>query len=968
MSIEKYQELEKTIDGEVHTDSIHLKLYATDASVYRSLPEAIVYPKTEDDVQKVVVFANKYKIGLVARAAGTSLAGQCIGKGIILDISKYMTQILEVDPVQKTVRVQPGVIRDELNLFLKPYGLFFGPNTSTSNRCMIGGMLGNNSSGTTSIQYGVTRDKVLLTRNVLSSGEIAVFAEETKNTIENKIKKNNHTARIYRFIHQTLSQESIRNRIYKNFPDPSIHRRNTGYAIDLIARSKVYEINSREAFNLNKLLSGSEGTLAITTEIILQLDVLPPDKIALVVPHYTDYTSCLSDVVLAMKHDLFTCEMLDQPILDRTAANTFYRDYRSFLKNAPQAILMLEVRAHTELALQNQVTNLLSSLESSGNSYHISTLYEEDVNKALALRKAGLGLLGNIVGDTKAVACIEDTAVPLEVLPQFIEEFQSIMKSFNQEGVYYAHAGAGELHIRPLLNLKKSKDIAEFSTLTGAIAALTKKYRGSFSGEHGDGIVRSSFISLLIGDENYSLLQNLKKVFDPNHILNPGKIVDAWPIDKNLRYEPDRLEPQIHTKMDFKDYQGILRMSENCNGSGDCRKTHLSKANMCPSYQATKMELHSTRGRANVLREVLTHNTNVNRFDSKDLKEAMSLCLSCKACQSECPSNVDITAMKTEFLYQYQQIHGTSLAQKLLAYNTKLLKWAAVTPKLSNAIFESKLLSLPLKKISHIAPERQLPRIDKPRLNTTSTYSVFQKTKVVLILDEFTALLGGNIADDALFLLNKLGYETHVLSHIDTGRSFLSKGFLDEAQREIDKNLTRMEKLLTEDTIFIGIEPSAILSFKDEYLRLSKNRKLAQKIADKTYLIESFLANEIRDHNWNKNWFTDEVKQIKIHNHCHQKAMGFQKDTFDILNYPEGYIPTILSSGCCGMAGSFGFEKESYQLSLQIAELHLAPAIRKASHTTLIAANGISCRQQIEHTTKRIAQHPISILKEALRK
>src|SRR5699024_10523681 len=357
MQVEKYQGLINAIEGEVYTSSLYKKLYATDASVYRALPEAVIFPKHEQDIQQVITFAKQHKIGIVPRAAGTSLAGQCVGKGIILDVSKHMTGILELDENAKTVRVQPGVIRDELNLFLKPYGLFFGPNTSTSNRCMIGGMLGNNSSGTTSIQYGVTRDKVLLTRNVLSSGEIAVFAEETNNTIENKIKKNNHTDRIYRFIHQSLSQESNRNRIYKNFPDPSIHRRNTGYAIDLIARSNVYEINSREAFNLNKLLSGSEGTLAITTEIILQLDVLPPDKIALVVPHYTDYTSCLSDVVLAMKHDLFTCEMLDQPILDRTAANTFYRDYRFFLKNAPQAILMLEVRAHTELALQNQVTN-----------------------------------------------------------------------------------------------------------------------------------------------------------------------------------------------------------------------------------------------------------------------------------------------------------------------------------------------------------------------------------------------------------------------------------------------------------------------------------------------------------------------------------------------------------------------------------------------------------------------------------
>jgi len=967
MQVKKYQTLINTLEGEVYTSSLYKKLYATDASVYRALPEAVIFPKHEEDIQHVITFAMQHKTGIIPRAAGTSLAGQCVGKGIILDVSKHMTGILELDEKARTVRVQPGVIRDELNLFLEPFGLYFGPNTSTSNRCMIGGMLGNNSSGTTSIQYGVTRDKVITLRTILSSGDVVNFSEKDFADIKVKMAQPTLEGKIYKFIHENLQQISIREKLFKEFPDPSIHRRNTGYALDILASSTVYDSESNHGFNIAKLLTGSEGTLGIITEVTLSLDELPPKKMGLIVPQYDDYSSCLSDVAVAMQHDLFTCEMLDKPILDRTAANAYYKSHRFFIKDDPQAILMLEVRADTDDDLKKKVAEVENSLIASGQSSYVATLFGTDVTKALDLRKAGLGLLGNIVGDTKAVACVEDTAVSLDVLSEFISEFQKIMQSFGQKGVYYAHAGAGELHIRPMLNLKKTEDIKDFKSITEAIAKLTKKYRGSFSGEHGDGIVRSSFLPLMIGDENYQLLKKLKVTFDPDGIFNPGKIIDSWPIDANLRYEADRVEPTIVTKMDFTDNHGILRLSENCNGSGDCRKTHLSKGAMCPSYQATKEELHTTRGRANVLREVLTNNKAKNKFDSNDLKEAMSLCLSCKACQSECPSNVDIATAKTEFLYQYKKEHGTSLSHWMFAYNIAMMRMASVFPKIANWMFNFEPTSNWIKYIGKIAPERSLPKIEKPNFKKLAQYKVHQKTEVVLFVDEFCNYMDGKIAEDAVILLRKLGYRVTILKGLDSGRSFLSKGFLDQAQKEIDFNLQKIAPLLTENSVLVGIEPSAILSFKDEYLRLAKDKELAKVVADKTYIIDGFLALEVRNKNIVADSFTKVEKEIKIHVHCHHKAIGSQKDTFDILNLPLRYRPTILPTGCCGMAGSFGYEEDKYGLSIKIAELHLAPSVRKAKQDVLIAANGISCRQQINHTTNRQAKHPVSILKEALR-
>jgi len=961
------KDLDKKLVGTLLWDGLTTTLYATDASVYRKLPTAVAFPKSIEDIKVLIHFATTHKIGLVPRTAGTSLAGQCVGDGIIVDVSRHFTKIFDLDRDKRQIRVQPGVVRDELNQYLKPYGLFFGPNTSTSNRCMIGGMVGNNSSGTTSIQYGVTRDKVVALKTVLSDGSEVAFQEISVADFEAKCRLNTLEGKIYKNIHKELSNNDIKKEIIREFPKKEIHRRNTGYAVDELLHNEVFG-TVKNAFNFCKLLSGSEGTLAFTTEITLQLDVLPPTFSAMVVTHYDSLEGCLSDVAPLMQCNLHTCEMMDKVILDCTKNNRTQLENRFFVAGDPEALLMLEVRAVTAVALKKQIAALIATVERTGRSYAHPVLRNKEINKALDLRKAGLGLLGNMVGDRKAVACIEDTAVALTDLKDFIGEFSRIMDSYKQKAVYYAHAGAGELHLRPILNLKKAEDVVLFRTITTAVAELTKKYKGSFSGEHGDGIVRAEFIPLMIGAANYQLLGRIKSYFDPHGIFNPGKIVNAYPMDESLRYEVGRKEPLVNTLMNFSDSEGIVKAAEKCNGSGDCRKTQHMQGGMCPSYHATRNEKDTTRGRANALREFLTQSEKENPFDQQELKEVFDLCLSCKACASECPSNVDVASLKAEFLYQYQEVNGYSLRSKLFAYNTKINKYASKISPITNAVYGSKILGGISKKIGGVAPERNLPKISSFNFNKylkSIDYKKDNKTKIVLFIDEFTQYLDVELGKNAIEVLVRLGYEVELFT-AESGRTYISKGFLKQAKQLAIANSKHLFAFAQNKIPVVGLEPSAILTFRDEYKRFIADEAVATAISNNAWLIEEFLAAEAAKGAITASQFTEEERSVKIHGHCHQKALSNQKVSFDVLNLPKNYTVTIISSGCCGMAGSFGYEKEHYKTSMQIGELKLFPAVRKSAPDTIIAANGTSCRHQIMDGTGKTAQHPISILKEAL--
>ncbi len=959
--------LATSLKGDLLFDDLHKSIYATDASVYRKIPLAVAFPKDVADIEQLIVFATKNEITLIPRTAGTSLAGQCVGDGIVVDVSKHFTNIISFDKNTKTITVEPGIIRDELNNYLKPHELFFGPNTSTSNRCMIGGMVGNNSSGSTSIRYGVTRDKVLSIDAVLSDGSLATFSEISSKEFKEKMELENLEGSIYKAIYSELIFDSAQEEIKKEFPKETIHRRNTGYAVDEFLKSDLFG-GTESTLNVAKLLAGSEGTLAFSTAITLQLDAIQPKESILITSHFKSINESLKATLITMNHNLFTCELMDKAILDCTKNNREQAKNRFFLQGDPQAVLMLEIAADTIMEAEILANNIIADLEKENLGYHHPKIYGDDINKIFALRKAGLGLLGNMIGDKKAVACIEDTAVALEDLPNYIDEFTAMMDAYKQKAIYYAHAGAGEIHLRPILNLKKKEDVVLFRKITTETAKLVKKYKGSFSGEHGDGIVRAEFIPLMIGEENYQLLRRIKKAFDPNNVFNKGKITDAFSMDESLRYEIDREEPIIKTIQDFSENEGILKLAEKCNGSGDCRKPVSAGGTMCPSYRATKNEKDTTRARANALREFLTNSKEQNKFNHSELKEVFDLCLSCKACASECPSNVDVSALKAEFLYQYQETNGYSFRSKLFANNAKYNKLGSLTPTLTNMLLNTSFA----KAIMGVSQKRSIPKLAsktlknwyKKRVVIANTVKQSQK-KVYLFNDEFTNYYDVEIGKDAIFVLEKLGFTVEVLEHQESGRSFISKGFLKEAKQVCNENIAIFKDVISDNTPLIGIEPSAILTFRDEYIRLADDTTSAKEIAKNTFTIEEFLNNEHLKGNIDTSLFTSENKTLKIHGHCHQKALSSTTASFTMLNIPKNYSVTLMNTGCCGMAGSFGYEKEHYKLSMQVGEDTLFPKVRNCTKDTEIVAAGTSCRHQIFDGTQRIAKHPITILKEA---
>ena len=961
----KLTALKQQLTGELYDSDLVKTLYATDASVYRELPYAVAIPKTTADIKRLIEFANTNALSLIPRAAGTSLAGQCVGDGIVVDVSKYLNEILEINAQEQWVRVQPGVVRDQLNVFLKPYGFFFGPNTSTANRCTMGGMVGNNSCGSTSIVYGSTRDHTLAVKALLSDGSAVEFSSLTKEEFNFKTKGNSLEAALYKQIHSELVNPVIREQIITGYPKASIARRNTGYAVDSLMHTSAFE-EANEDFNFSKLLCGSEGTLAFSTELKLQIVPLPKPYQVVLNAHFNSISQSLQATLIAMKQAPTACELMDKTILDCTKDNTTQQKNRFFLEGDPDAILMVEFRGDTLEEAKQQALELETNLKASNLGYAYKLVEGDDCNKVWDLRKAGLGLLANIPGDAKAVACIEDTAVALEDLPLYIEAFTGLLKSYNQKAVYYAHAGAGELHLRPILNLKSSKDVVLFRNISEASAKLVKSYRGALSGEHGDGRVRSEFIPLVLGEENYQLLKRIKSTWDPLTLFNPGKIVDAVSMNTALRYEADIPVPKINTLYNFESTGGFLSTVEKCNGSGDCRKLSFAGGTMCPSYRATLDEKDSTRGRANVLREFLTQNTKDNPFDHPEIKEAMDLCVSCKACKSECPSNVDMARLKAEFLYQYQKSNPVSIRTKLIAHNAKINsiahRFAGVYNFLGNKSW--------FKSLIGVHENRSLPSLLPTTLR--QWFSVHKQKKqlrsVYFFCDEYTNYYDVEIGKKSILLLNKLGYTVLMPSHAESARAYISKGFLEQAKTIATDNINTFSTLVTKDAPLIGIEPSAILGFRDEYPNLvdPSLKSVAENLAHNVFIIEEFLANELASNHIAISNFTSKTETIYYHGHCHQKALSSNSFAITILGMPLNFKVSAIDSGCCGMAGSFGYEKEHYDLSQQIGEDRLFPALRAMKSNAILAASGTSCRHQIKDGVNKTALHPVEVLYNAL--
>ncbi|MEP7228614.1 MAG: FAD-linked oxidase C-terminal domain-containing protein [Ginsengibacter sp.] len=982
---ERLKELARQVEGDLFLDDETRILYATDASAYREMPLAVAIPKSVEDLKKIIAFARTENTSVIPRTAGTSLAGQVVGNGIVVDVSKNFTKIIELNTEEHWVRVQPGVIRDELNMFLKPHGLFFGPETSTANRAMMGGMVGNNSCGSNSVVYGSTREHTIEVNAILSDGSETIFKSLSIDEFHNKCEGDTLESNIYKTTRTLLSNYDNQVEIRKQFPKKTIHRRNTGYAADVLLDTAPFTAGEAD-FNFCKLLAGSEGTLAFITEIKLNVVPLPPKEVGLLCVHFNSIDEALRANLIALKYKPSASELIDSYILECTKDNIEQRKNRFFVQGDPGAILVIEFARATREEINAIAKSVEEEMRALGLGYHFPLLFGDDTKKIWSLRKAGLGLLGNIPGDAKAVPVIEDTAVDVNDLPAYIAEFNLILKKYDLHAVHYAHAGSGEIHLRPILNLKTEEGNRLFRTIAEEIATLVKKYNGSLSGEHGDGRLRGEFIKQMIGDKNYELLKEIKHSWDPANIFNPDKIVNTPPMNTMLRYRPGQQTPEFKTVFRFSK-QNVLQHAEQCNGSGDCRKTHLSGGTMCPSYMATKNEKDTTRARANILREFLTNSEKMNRFDHKEIYDVMDLCLSCKGCKSECPSNVDVAKLKAEFLQQYYDANGVPFRAKLIANFTSSAKLGAMLPGVYNSVVTSKAIGNMVKRIAGFAIERSMPTIHKttlrkwfktprplkgetnPRPVPVPTNSGTEGKKIVyLFCDEFTNYNDTEIGIKGILLLEKLGYEVLMADHEESGRTWLSKGLLRKAKEIANKNIATFSKIINEETPLIGIEPSAILTFIDEYIDLAddENFEAAKKLEKNVFLIDEFIAKEIDNGNISSDLFTKEKRSIKLHGHCQQKALTTAAASAKMLSFPENYSVETIPSGCCGMAGSFGYEKEHYDLSMKIGELVLFPAVRNKATDVIIAAPGTSCRHQIKDGTGVKAKHPVEILWEAL--
>lgn len=950
-------------------DELHRLIYSTDGSDYSEKPLGVVYPRNNDEISQIIKFANEYKIPLIPRGGGTSLAGQVVGNGLVVDVSRYLTSILEINQEESWVRVEPGVIPDVLNLKLKEFSLFWGPETSTSNRNTLGGMLGNNSCGSHFPLYGSTRDHILEVKGFFADGSEFHFKPLSKSKINEICKNDSNEADIYRFFLDSLSDKSFQQIIFDNFPKESIKRRNSGYAVDSLIKTELFG-NSKDNFNLSKLIAGSEGTLVFVTELKLNLVSLPPKNVGVVAVHFSSLQEALAANIIAMKHSPGAVELIDDNVLELTKENLTQAKNRFFIDGNPAAILVIEFAKETQEELELSLKSVIDDLVANQMGYHYPIIKGNQINQIWELRKAGLGLLANIKGEERSVTVIEDTALDIKDLPAFTEELSAKMQDLGTRLISYAHIATGELHFHPILNLHTEEGVRKYREVLIETAKLVKKYRGSLCGEHGDGRLRGEMIPFMFGDEIYYYFRKIKELFDPNFILNPGKIIDAPPMNTFLRIDHSKPKLDISTFFNYSNDGGFAHSIERCNGSGDCRKPQLLGGTMCPSYKATLNEKDTTRARANALREVIINSKKGNPFANQDLMEVFSLCLSCKACKSECPSNVDITKLKAEFLQHFYEEYGTPLKVWMVGNITEFYKLGSIFPAAYNFCVTNKFISRLLKKILGFERKRNLPLLSRKTLKNWhhSNRKKSGSKKVYLFADEFSNYNDADIGIKAILLLEKLGYEVIIPNISESGRTYLSKGLVKQAKKIAEKNVKYLAKKISTDTPILGIEPSALLTFRDEYTELVSDDLIdsALKLKQNCFLIDEFLAYEYDRGNVNTNQFTLNPAKLLLHTHCHQKALASSESLIKVLSIPKNYTVEEIKSGCCGMAGSFGFEKDKYQVSMQIGELALFPAIRESNSETIIVASGTSCRHQILDGTEKKALHLVEVLFDAL--
>ena len=967
---EALAELNAQMEGEVRTDAVHRALYATDASIYELVPFGVALPKSAADLVKIVKACAAAGIPLTARTAGTSLSGQAVGPGLIVDTGRFLNRVLSIDVERREARAEPGVVRDELNRLLRPHGLMFGPDTSTSNRCMVGGMVGNNSCGSYSIFHGTTRESLVSMEVVLSDGSVAELGEMEREGWLAREAQGGLLGSAMREVRGLVEGqvETIR----AAFPKREVKRRNTGYALDDLTYSWMGDEPERKA-SLARVLCGSEGTLAVTREVTLKL-VPVPKATMVVAAHFATIDEAMHATVEAVKHGPAAVELLDKRTLDLSRLNLEQDRNRWFLEGDPGAILVIEFFDETSEAARARCEGVIAALQAAGLGYAFPIIAPPRINSIWELRKAGLGVLMGSPGDRKPQTLVEDTAVAVADLPAYIAEFAQLMARHQVDCVYYAHASVGELHMRPELDFKQPGDVARAEAIAGDVADLVRKYRGSLSGEHGDGRVRGPYIARVMGPEAYGWLERVKQAFDPAGILNPNNITQTRPMTDDWRYHAQYEHREVASAFAYAESGGLQRAVERCNGAGVCRKTPAMGGTMCPSYMVTGEEHDTTRGRANLFRLMLQQGPEA-MFTSPALGEALELCVGCKACKSECPASVDMARLKTEYWAGRYALEGTPLAARAFA---EVTEWSRLVQELplgaavANWVSGTGLAKAVMAKALGLSEKRTMPAI-----SGSSFHDWFGARKqpsrpgaerVCLFVDEFTDRYEPEVGQAAVAVLEAGGFEVIAPVFAPSGRTYLSRGLVAEAREVIGQNVVALDRLLDDVVAVVGLEPSAVLTYIDESVDFADVpwRAAAERVAKKVKLAEDFVGEVAAREPSRWSWQA-EPERVMLHGHCHQKALVGTTGAVAALKASGCTVETI-PSGCCGMAGSFGYEAKNYEVSMAMGELVLFPAVRGAESSMQVVASGTSCRHQIHDGTGRSSSHAMVVLAGRLKR
>jgi len=959
--------LRRVVRGDVRFDQGSKLLYSTDASMYQVEPIGVVIPRDADDVRAAVGVAREQNVALLPRGGGTSLTGQTVNRALVMDFTRYMNEVIEVNLEEQWARVQPGLVQDELNHHVRPMGFLFGPDTSTSNRATLGGMMGNNSGGSHSIAYGLTVDHVIEIRALLVDGTEVVFGDVTPAQFEAKCRVAGLEGAIYREV--AGIREEYADEIRARFPRH--WRRVAGYNLNELVGFAVRPHsyagggNGRpRPFSMARLVIGSEGTLLTILEAKVRL-MRRPKATALDVIHYHDMQEALESSQSILETGPYAVEVTDKLILDLARANIEQSQKMGWIQGDPAAIMMVEYAGDSEEEVRAKVEALEARRQRERFGYTSHIAHEAGQQRTIwNLRKAGLGLLLGMKGDKKPIAFVEDTCVEPRHLAAFVPRFKEIFAKHDTVGAYYGHCSVGCLHIRPVIDLKVPRGMEQVRAIAAEITDLVLEYGGTISSEHGDGRARSPYLERMYGPTLMTAFRRLKKAFDADNRMNPGNIVDSPGILENLRYGVGYKTWEPVTLLDFSAQGGFAAAVEMCNGVGACRKK--LEGTMCPSYMATRDEEHSTRGRANALRAVLSGRVPPAEFTGKRLHAVMDLCLECKGCKAECPSNVDMAKMKYEFLYHYYQANGLPLRNRLFGRIAQLNRLMSRLPAFANWMNALPFNRWVMEKVMGIDRRRPLPALAAQTFTDwfarRPAPAAAPRGEVVLFHDTFVTYNTPEIGRAAVELLEAAGYKVVLVDRKCCGRPLISKGMLTEAREHAAWNVARLYPYAARGVAIVGLEPSCLLTLGDEYVDLLRTDE-ARTVARQSELLEQFLLRE-RERGLTLS-FKAGAREALLHGHCHQKAIVGTAPTVAALKW-AGYTVTEVDSGCCGMAGSFGFEREHYDVSVSLGNRRLAPAVKAAPAATEVVAPGISCRQQIQHLAGRRAKHPAEALWEAL--